>query len=732
MSQSDTTVKKLQVVLTGDTAQLQRAMNQAQAATDKATGQIQSGLSKVDSSFKKIAKAAATYISVRTLVSFGKQCVQLGSDLTEVQNVVDVTFGKMSSKVNEFAQTAIDQFGLSELSAKKYTSTMGAMLKSMGLNLDQATDMSITLAGLAGDMASFRNIDADEAFAKIRSGISGETEPLKQLGINLSVANLQAYALSQGITKSYDSMTQAEKAILRYNYLLEQTKDDQGDAARTSGEWAGQMRRLHQQFDRIKANIGQGLIMALLPVVKFINRLLDGLEALAQKFKYLMAVITGQDLNTVFGTGTTGAEASANLAADMGSVSVDADATSDSVEAIAEGMGDAAKEAKKFLLSFDEIHRLESDNETESTDKGDQINSLIDMSSLSDLDVASDAVDEFKENLPMSQDQIDALKSQFQPIIDMWENEIYPRIEKIGTALGDLYENHLKSLFSNIGDLATTLWNRVLLPFIDWVTGTAIPKLIDLAGHAADVAGGVTRGANGIIEVLTAKTTEEKAQGGFDITKGIDDILKGIGGAEAWIGENIFGIQGAQEAFKQNWEKNSAMQNAHEFMNLFGDTSKTNFDLWKYITPEMESRMTNGALTEDDMATILNEKYNPWGDLDYAKYNAQMTGDTAAMEALQALTEYLDEWKALDAAEHQGEVYGNTEPASDWANDNPVVVAPTIDEYKDACKEGIREALDERQPTNITIEMSGREVGYGVADAMAVENVQFNPEVAVV
>ena len=732
MSQSDTTVKKLQVVLTGNTAQLQQAMNQAQKATDKATAGIQSGLNKVDSAFKKIAKTAAAYISVRALVSFGKQCVELGSDLTEVQNVVDTTFGSMASSIDNFAKSAITQFGLSETAAKRYSSTMGSMLKSMGMSTDQAYKMSTTLAGLAGDIASFYNLSADEAFAKIRSGISGQTEPLKQLGINLSVANLEAYRMSQGITKSYQSMTQAEQALLRYNYLLTATADAQGDFSRTADSWANQVKILQMNFQSLKATIGQGLIYALTPVIKMINTLMEHLQRLAEKFKLVMAIITGQDLNEVFGTGTSGAEASANLAADMGSVSVDADATSDSVDAIAEGMGDAAKEAKKFLLSFDEIHRLESDNETESTDNGDQINSLIDMSALSDLDVASDAVDEFKDNLPMSQDQIDALKNQFQPIIDMWENEIYPRIEKIGSALGDLYENHLKSLFSNIGDLASTLWDRVLLPFIDWVTGTAIPKLIELAGHAADVAGGVTQGANGIIQVLTAKNTEEKAEGGWNITKGIDDILKGIGGAEAWIGENIFGIQGAQEAFKQNWEKNSAMQNAHEFMNLFGNTSKTDFDLWQYVTPEMEKRMVNGRLTEDDMATILNEKYNPWGDLDYAKYNAQMTGDTAAMEALQALTEYLDEWKALDAAEHQGEIYGNAEPASDWNNDNPVVVAPTVDEYKDACKEGIREALDERQPTNITIEMSGREVGYGVADAMAVENVQFNPEVAVV
>ena len=113
---------------------------------------------------------------------------------------------------------------------------MMAMLNSSGVAQDAAAEMSTTLAGLAGDLASFYNIDTDEAFRKIRSGIAGEIEPLRQLGINLSVANLQSYALSQGITASWQSMTQAEQVMLRYNYLMQATSAQQGDFARTSGK----------------------------------------------------------------------------------------------------------------------------------------------------------------------------------------------------------------------------------------------------------------------------------------------------------------------------------------------------------------------------------------------------------------------------------------------------------------------------------------------------------------
>lgn len=199
-------------------------------------GSSNSSITTATLSFKNLLSIALKFVSLRSVFSWGKQAVELGSDITEVENVVDTAFGSMADKAYEFASTASEQFGLSELAAKNYSGTMMAMLKSSGVAQSSAADMSTTLAGLAGDIASFYNIDTDTAFYKIRSGISGEIEPLKQLGINMSVANMEAYALSQGITKSYSSMTQAEKTTLRYNYLMSVTSDQQGDFARTSGK----------------------------------------------------------------------------------------------------------------------------------------------------------------------------------------------------------------------------------------------------------------------------------------------------------------------------------------------------------------------------------------------------------------------------------------------------------------------------------------------------------------
>ena len=240
------TIKK---VAKGIVSEFQKIISVGKS-TVSAIGKIASGFSsafqKIGTSSKQVNSARfslwsllKTAIGFRLgygLYEFGKQAFQLGSDITEVENVVNVSFGKLSQDAYDFAKTAKEQFGLSELAALQYSGTMMAILNSSGIqDKKMASEMSTTLAGLAGDLASFYNISQDTAWERIMSGMAGEIEPLRRLGINLSVANLQAYALSQGITKSWQSMTQAEQVMLRYNYLLSLTTAQSGDFARTSG-----------------------------------------------------------------------------------------------------------------------------------------------------------------------------------------------------------------------------------------------------------------------------------------------------------------------------------------------------------------------------------------------------------------------------------------------------------------------------------------------------------------
>ena len=227
----------------------------------------------------------------RKVVNFAADGVKLASDLGEVQNVVDTTFGKNAESVNSFAKSAASSYGLSALSAKQYTSTLGAMLKSMGLTSQQTLDMSESMTGLAGDMASFYNLDTAEAFEKIRSGISGETEPLKQLGINLSVVNLQEFAAANGIKKKYSAMTQSEQALLRYQYLMKATADAQGDFAKTSDSYANQQRIMQLNIENLKAALGEKLLPTVTQVTSDFNKLLEGEISIDEFFDNVSATI---------------------------------------------------------------------------------------------------------------------------------------------------------------------------------------------------------------------------------------------------------------------------------------------------------------------------------------------------------------------------------------------------------------------------------------------------------
>lgn len=262
----------------GDVAAIRTQLHEANTALDQLGNEqqefnqaVQSGSAALDGMAGKIAGMVAGYVSLQGAMNTVKSGIDYASDLAEVQNVVDVSFGKSAASINDWSQKALEAYGLNEVTAKRYNGTLGAMLKSTGVTGDSVVDMSEKLTGLAGDMASFYNLDTNAAFEKIRSGISGETEPLKQLGINMSVANLEAYALSQGITTAYDKMSQAEQTMLRYNYLMSVTSDAQGDFARTSDSWANQTRLLSENWTEFVGKMAANLLPTLTAGVSALN-----------------------------------------------------------------------------------------------------------------------------------------------------------------------------------------------------------------------------------------------------------------------------------------------------------------------------------------------------------------------------------------------------------------------------------------------------------------------------
>ncbi len=272
------------------------------------TKKLSSSLGGLKSMLGKVAVAAAAAFSVKKLVDFGKQAVSVASDLQEVQNVVDTAFGSMANKMEAFANNSIKQFGISRLAAKRTGSTFMAMASGMGIASESASDMAIALTGLSADMASFYNVEQSVASTALKSVFTGETETLKQFGIVMTEANLQAFALSQGINKAISEMSQAEKVQLRYNYVMQQTSLAQGDFAKTQDSWANQTRILSEQWKEFSGTVGQLLVGVVLPAVKVLNSALSSLITYAQAAVKALADVFGIDLSS--DSGGTGALAS--------------------------------------------------------------------------------------------------------------------------------------------------------------------------------------------------------------------------------------------------------------------------------------------------------------------------------------------------------------------------------------------------------------------------------------
>ena len=308
---------------------------------------LQNQMNGLKSVLKKLGVALASVFAVKALVDFGKECVELGSDVAEVQNVVDTAFGDMSYKVEAFADTAIQKFGMSRLAAKKTASTYMAMAKGMGLADETASDMAISLAGLTGDVASFYNISQEAADTKLKSVFTGETESLKELGVVMTQTNLKAYALEQGITKELGAMSQAELVALRYGYVMDSLALAQGDFAKTSDSWANQTRILSMQWEEFMSIIGQALITVLTPAVKVLNQIVSGLINIANAFNAAITAIFGGANNQVK---ETAASAEAVGGAISGAV--------DNQEDLTEATKETAKAQKKTLAGFDEISKL--------------------------------------------------------------------------------------------------------------------------------------------------------------------------------------------------------------------------------------------------------------------------------------------------------------------------------------------------------------------------------------
>lgn len=419
--------------------------------------------SGIENSLKKIGKLAVAAFSVKAIVNFGKECIDLGSDLTEVQNVVDVTFGSLNTEVNRFAENAITQFGLGQTVTKKYVGTFGAMAKAFNFSNKEALAMSETLTGLTGDVASFYNLSSDEAYTKLKSVFTGETETLKDLGVVMTQNALDQYALANGYGKTTSKMSEQEKVALRYKFVLDKLNIANGDFARTSDSWANQTRVLGLRFNELKATLGQGFINIFTPIVKGINMVLSKLQVLANAFKSFTEMIFGN----------AGGDDSTSTVSDLAS---DASKASDAVS----GIGDSAKKSAKdlkSLASFDTAQILKKDD-SDSSSSGSGSGG-IDTSVLGDLtnsamQQANAQMDNF---IKKSKELFSIFKEGFD---DAFENTNFDGIidscERIKTALTEIFTD------SDINEYAAE-WVDTVLYNMGRITGSVASVGVTIADN---------------------------------------------------------------------------------------------------------------------------------------------------------------------------------------------------------------------------------------------------------
>lgn len=517
-----------------------------------ASTQIKS--SGIENSLKNIGKMALAAFSVKAIVNFGKECINLGSDLTEVQNVIDVTFGNLNTEVNKFAQNAIEQFGLGQTVTKKYVGTFGAMSKAFGFTNKEALAMSETLTGLAGDVASFYNLSSDEAYTKLKSVFTGETETLKDLGVVMTQNALDQYALANGYGKTTAKMSEQEKVALRYKFVLDKLSLANGDFARTSDSWANQTRVLSLRFNELKATLGQGFINIFTPIVKGINLVLSKLQVLANAFKSFTEMIFGN----------AGGD---NSSSSVSNLETDATNASNAVS----GIGESAKKAKKDLLGLrgiDEINNLTTSSDDNSSSSGA---GGIDTSGLNLTDDIKQQVSDIEnilngvnfEPLKQSFNNLKEAISYFGQgcgkILDgFYNNFLVPlgnyvitdalphffnstadaikqiNFETITESFNDLWRS-LEPFTENIGNGLLWFYDNVLLPLGLWTINDVLPGFLNILTGALDIVNQAITDIQPIWQwfwdnVLSPIVTWT---GGV-----IVDVLNGVGDALKWISDN--------------------------------------------------------------------------------------------------------------------------------------------------------------------------------------------------
>lgn len=450
------TVGQIALELGIDSSQI---VNQLTGASNKAAKQA-------TSIFSGFGKKIAAGLSIAAVTKFTKDCIEVGSNVTEVQNVVDTAFKDLSWQADQWASNAMTNFGLSELSAKKYMGVFGQMSNAMGITGKAALDMAENVTGLTGDVASFYNLSTDEAYTKLKSIWTGETETLKDLGVIMTQTNLDQYALNNGFGKTTAKMTEQEKVMLRYQYVTSALSNATGDFVKTQDSWANQTRILTLRFQQLKASLGKGFIALFTPILRGFNSLLAGLQKVADGFASFVQMLTGADISSSMGS----------ISADIAGIGDDAGGAADNVSGIGDAAKKTAKDIEKSLAGFDQINKL-----TEQTDdSSDSSGSTGGISSgIGSVDLVPDVSKSTSNVSSTISDMADKVKKALEPLKAISFDNLISSLDNLKRAAQPLTEK----LFAGL----EWAYYNIFVPLAKWTIEDLLPAFLDVLAGCLDV-----------------------------------------------------------------------------------------------------------------------------------------------------------------------------------------------------------------------------------------------------
>jgi len=625
-----------------------------QRGFDRGARSLAQGMARLGNSLRGLVSSLGIGLGIVGLVSLGKQAVETASDIQEVQNVVDTAFGNMSYKMEEFADTAIKQFGLSQLSAKEMGSTFMAMASNMVDSAETASDMAIELTKRAADMASFYNRSVEDTAKALHGVFTGETEVLKQYGIVQTEVNLQEYAAAHGINKKISAMTQAEKVQLRYNYVMEQTSLAAGDFERTSGNWANQVRILREQFKELLSVLGSGLMVVLNPVVKFLNTILTQLIAIAKQI--------GAVLSKLFGITVP--------VADSGKFAQDLTDAADGADDLAEGVEAAGKAAKGALAPFDRLNVLSQESggsgASGGVGGGFEIPELEMEETVSEVDTMSSAIDDLLGRLKPLFDWFTKLKNLF--------------VEGFFDGLGESWKARVDEITTDARNIVKTLAEIFTDPSVVSAAQTMIEKIVyslgQVLGSITSIGITIAQNLIGGIDIYLEENKEflkQKLVSIFDIAGDIALLIGEAMDTIAYIFEAFGSENGQQLTANLIGIFNDTLLNLIEIAGKFGRDI-----LDAIITPISDNKEELRAALDGFLGVLAEIAGNIKDRIEEAFITLNELYDENVKPFLEDMSEKFSEWIATDLIDWIEDFGESLKRAFDWISENEGVVLSLI------------------------------------------------------